>query len=53
METPNDANSSEELEADGYYGDDDLENEELDLSFLDEEDDDNDAKDNSSASPAK
>lgn len=39
---PNEANAvpkSEEVEADGYYGDDELEDGELDLSFLDEEDD--------------
>jgi hypothetical protein len=30
----------EELEADGYYGDDDADDEEIDLSFLDEEDED-------------
>jgi hypothetical protein len=27
-------------EADGYYGDDDVSSEELDLSFLDQDDDD-------------
>ena len=30
----------EEVQADGYYGDDDVETDELDLSFLDEEGDD-------------
>lgn len=29
-----------EVEADGYYGEEDMDSEELDLSFLDEEDDD-------------
>jgi hypothetical protein len=29
-----------EAQADGYYGDDDMGNDELDLSFLDQEDDD-------------
>ncbi len=28
----------EERDADGYYGDDELEDDELDLSFLDEDD---------------
>jgi hypothetical protein len=32
--------SDEEVQADGYYGDDDAETEELDLSFLDEEGED-------------
>ena len=32
--------SNPEVEADGYYGEDDAELEELDLSFLDEEDGD-------------
>jgi len=38
--------TNEEPEADGYYGDDEVDGEELDLSFLDEEDagDEADAK---------
>jgi hypothetical protein len=36
---------NEEVDADGYYGDDEVGDEELDLSFLDEEDDDDGAKD--------
>jgi hypothetical protein len=31
-------------QADGYYGDDELDDEELDLSFLDEKDDKTDDK---------
>jgi hypothetical protein len=33
-------NTGDAAQADGYYGDDDLNDEELDLSFLDEKDDD-------------
>lgn len=36
--TPDEATKPEdELQADGYYGDDDMDSEELDLSFLDED----------------
>jgi hypothetical protein len=35
-----DTTPTEETEADGYYGDDEATDEELDLSFLDEEDED-------------
>ena len=31
---------ADDTQADGYYGDDELNNDELDLSFLDEKDDD-------------
>jgi hypothetical protein len=31
---------ADDVQADGYYGDDGLDNEELDLSFLDEKEDD-------------
>jgi hypothetical protein len=30
--------AQEDAQADGYYGEDDFDNEELDLSFLDEKD---------------
>lgn len=33
-----------DAQADGYYGDDDMGNDELDLSFLDQDDDDADKK---------
>lgn len=36
-------------EADGYYGEDDMDDEELDLSFLDEEEDDDEAADDKPA----
>lgn len=32
----------QDAEADGYYGEDEMDGEDLDLSFLDEEDDDKD-----------
>jgi hypothetical protein len=32
----------DEIEADGYYGDDEAETEELDLAFLDEDEEDDD-----------
>lgn len=35
---------SEDLQADGYYGEDELESDELDLSFLDEEEDEAESK---------
>jgi hypothetical protein len=35
---------TDEIEADGYYGEDDMDDEELDLSFLDEDDDGDEAK---------
>jgi hypothetical protein len=35
---------SEDLQADGYYGEDELDADELDLSFLDEEDDEVETK---------
>ena len=38
--TPADEQADDQVQADGYYGDDDAETEELDLSFLDEEDED-------------
>lgn len=31
---------NEEVEADGYYGEEDIDTDELDLSFLDEDDND-------------
>lgn len=34
----------DETQPDGYYGDDDMGNDDLDLSFLDQDDEDDDAK---------
>ena len=34
--------AQDDVQADGYYGDGELDNEEIDLSFLDEKDDDKD-----------
>lgn len=34
----------EDAQADGYYGDDDMGNDDLDLSFLDQDDEDKDAQ---------
>jgi hypothetical protein len=39
MDTDENVQPEEELEADGYYGDEDADDDELDLSFLDDEDD--------------
>jgi hypothetical protein len=39
MDTDEIVQPEEELEADGYYGDDEADGEELDLSFLRDEDD--------------
>jgi hypothetical protein len=39
----------ESTEADGYYGEDEMNDEELDLSFLDEDDDSEMAKDDKPA----
>lgn len=33
-----------DVQADGYYGNDDMESKEIDLSFLDENEDDSDKK---------
>ena len=35
---------ADDVQADGYYGDEELNDEELDLSFLDEKDDSEDSK---------
>jgi len=35
--------AGQDAEADGYYGEDEMDGEDLDLSFLDEEDDEKDA----------
>jgi hypothetical protein len=43
MQDQNTPSQSSDAQADGYYGDDDMNGEELDLSFLDQADDD-DAK---------
>lgn len=45
MEGEQDKTQDQEPEADGYYGDDDATDEELDLSFLDEEEADEEAGD--------
>ena len=35
--TPDEATKPQDAQADGYYGDDDMSSEDLDLSFLDED----------------
>jgi hypothetical protein len=42
--TPVVSDPAADVEADGYYGDDEADSEELDLSFLDEEEADEDEK---------
>lgn len=38
------AEDKSQLDTDGYYGDDDVDTDELDLSFLDEDEDNKDTK---------
>lgn len=47
------ADEAAETQADGYYGNDNTNVEELDLSFLDEDDTDKDTSDDTGETPSK